>query len=343
MSLTPGTRLGVYDIIAPIGEGGMGQVYRARDTKLDRDIAIKILPKAFAHDADRLARFQREAKTLASLNHPHIAGIYGLEESGGVTALVMELVEGRDLSQRIARGAIPIDEALPIAKQIAEALEAAHEQSIIHRDLKPANIKVRRDGTVKVLDFGLAKAMEPSRRIVAGRLDLADPDLARHDDRAGVILGTAAYMAPEQAKGSAVDKRADIWAFGVVLYEMLTGQRLFDAEDLSETLAAVLTRDVSLDHAARCDSGSRACAAARVSRSRSEATPPRYRGCTHRARAYRLPVFPKPRRPRRLGPCRSLPRGNAGSPGRLPRPWLWHSASRSGRRGATRPGGLGCA
>ena len=161
MALTLGTRLGVYEIIAPIGEGGMGQVFRARDTKLDRDVAIKILPEAFAHDADRLARFTREAKTLASLNHPNIAGIYGLEESGGVSALVMELVEGEDLSQRIARGAIPIDEALPIAKQIAEALEAAHEQGIIHRDLKPANIKVRPDGTVKVLDFGLAKALEP--------------------------------------------------------------------------------------------------------------------------------------------------------------------------------------
>ena len=153
MALTPGTRLGVYEIVAAIGEGGMGQVFRARDTKLDRDVAIKILPEAFAHDADRLARFTREAKTLASLNHPHIAGIHGLEESGGITALVMELVEGDDLSQRIARGAIPRDEALPIAKQIAEALEAAHEQGIIHRDLKPANIKVRADGTVKVLDF----------------------------------------------------------------------------------------------------------------------------------------------------------------------------------------------
>ncbi len=161
MALTPGTRLGIYEVTAPIGEGGMGQVYRARDTKLDRDVAIKILPEAFAHDADRLARFQREAKTLASLNHPHIAAIYGLEESGGVSALVMELVEGDDLSQRIARGAIPLDEALPIAKQIAEALEAAHEQGIIHRDLKPANIKVRADGTVKVLDFGLAKILEP--------------------------------------------------------------------------------------------------------------------------------------------------------------------------------------
>ena len=181
MALTPGTRLGVYEIIAPIGEGGMGQVYRARDTKLNRDVAIKILPEAFAHDADRLARFKREAKTLASLNHPNIAGIYGLEESGGVTALVMELVEGDDLSQRIARGAIPLDEALPIAKQIAEALEAAHEQGIIHRDLKPANIKVRADGTVKVLDFGLAKAMEPAGGSSREPVDVADDHDARDD------------------------------------------------------------------------------------------------------------------------------------------------------------------
>ena len=200
LALTPGTRLGVYEVVASIGEGGMGQVFRARDTKLDRDVAIKILPEAFAHDADRLARFQREAKTLASLNHPNIAAIYGLEESGGVTALVMELVEGDDLSQRIARGAIPLDEALPIAKQIAEALEAAHEQGIIHRDLKPANIKVRADGTVKVLDFGLAKAMEPAGAVspsVSQSPTITTPAMTQ----AGVILGTAAYMSPEQARG----------------------------------------------------------------------------------------------------------------------------------------------
>src|SRR5215207_859035 len=197
----------------------MGQVFHARDTNLDRDVAIKILPEAFAHDADRLARFTREAKTLASLNHPNIAGIYGLEESGGVSALVMELVRGDDLSQRIARGAIPIDEALPIAKQIAGALEAAHEQGIIHRDLKPANIKVRGDGTVKVLDFGLAKAIDPVG-VSAGNV-ANSPTLTAHATALGVIIGTAAYMAPEQAKGKSVDKRADIWAFGVVLYEML--------------------------------------------------------------------------------------------------------------------------
>jgi len=162
VALTPGTRLGIYEIVAPIGEGGMGHVYQARDTKLARDVAIKVLPEAFAHDVHRLARFQREARTLASLNHPHIAAIYGLEESSGLTALVMELVEGEDLSQRIAGGAIPIEEALPIAKQLAEALEAAHEQGIVHRDLKPANVMVRPDGTVKVLDFGLAKALDPA-------------------------------------------------------------------------------------------------------------------------------------------------------------------------------------
>ena len=217
----------------------MGQVFRARDTKLDRDVAIKILPDAFAHDADRLARFQREAKTLASLNHPNIAAIHGLEESGGVTALVMELVEGDDLSQRIARGAIPLDEALSIAKQIAEALEAAHEQGIIHRDLKPANIKVRPDGTVKVLDFGLAKAMEPTGALSASK-SMSPTITTPAMTQAGMILGTAAYMSPEQARGKSVDKRADIWAFGCVLYEMLTGRRAFDGEDVSDTLASVL-------------------------------------------------------------------------------------------------------
>ena len=217
----------------------MGQVYRAHDTKLNRDVALKILPDAFASDLDRLARFTREAQTLASLNHPNIAHIHGLEDSGGVRALVMELVEGDDLSQRIARGAIPLDEALPIAKQIAEALEAAHEQGIIHRDLKPANIKVRPDGAVKVLDFGLAKAMEPvgaSSASVSMSPTITTPAMTQ----AGMILGTAAYMSPEQAKGRAVDKRSDLWAFGAVLFEMLTGQRTFGGEDVSDTLANVL-------------------------------------------------------------------------------------------------------
>ena len=248
MELTPGTRIGPYEILSSLGAGGMGAVYRARDTKLGRDVALKILPESFASDADRLARFEREAQMLASLNHPHIAQIHGFEHSGAVRALVMELVEGEDLSQRIAHGAIALDEALPIARQIAEALEAAHEQGIIHRDLKPANIKLRGDGTVKVLDFGLAKALggagEASKAGGAGRNEvLNSPTMTSPAmTRAGVILGTAAYMAPEQARGKAVDKRADIWAFGCVLYEMLTARRPFGGESITDTLSAI-TRD----------------------------------------------------------------------------------------------------
>ena len=244
MALTPGTRLGVYEITAQIGEGGMGQVYRATDTKLKRQVAIKILPPTLTVDADRCARFQREAEVLASLNHPGIAAIHGLEEGGGMTALVMELVEGEDLSQRIARGPIPIDDALAIARQIADALEAAHEQGIIHRDLKPANIKLRADDVVKVLDFGLAKALEPGSGIggppnLANSPTITSPAMTVR----GMILGTAAYMAPEQAKGKPVDKRADIWAFGCVLYELLAGRRAFAGDDVSTTLAAVLLKD----------------------------------------------------------------------------------------------------
>src|SRR5438876_9192908 len=244
LALTTGTRLGVYEVTAQIGEGGMGQVYRAHDTKLNRDVALKLLPDAFASDPDRLARFTREAQTLASLNHPNIAHIHGLEEGPAeagrhMRALVMELVEGEDLSQRIARGAIPLDEALPIAKQIADALEAAHEQNIIHRDLKPANIKVRADGTVKVLDFGLAKAMEPATGS-SPRMSMSPTITTPAMTQAGVILGTAAYMSPEQARGKTVDKRADIWAFGAMLFEMLTGRRPFDGEDMTEVLGAVV-------------------------------------------------------------------------------------------------------
>ena len=236
--LTAGAKLGPYEIVAPLGAGGMGEVYRARDTKLNRDVAIKVLLPAVANDPDRLARFSREAQVLASLNHPHIAHIHGIEESNGVTALVMELVEGEDLSQRIARGPVPLDEALPIARQIAEALEAAHEQGIVHRDLKPANIKLRPDGTVKVLDFGLAKAIDPAGTSSTNAMN--SPTLSLHATEAGLILGTAAYMSPEQARGQAVDKRADLWAFGVVLLEMLTGTRLFAEATTSDTLAAVL-------------------------------------------------------------------------------------------------------
>ena len=241
VSLIAGSRLGSYDILAAIGAGGMGEVYRARDRKLDRDVAIKILPEALAADPERIARFEREAKTLAALNQPHIAQIYGLEESNGVRALVMELVEGPTLADRIAQGPTPLDEALPIAKQIAEALEAAHEQGIIHRDLKPANIKVRADSTVKVLDFGLAKAFDPAASTSAGAT--MSPTLSIHATQAGIILGTAAYMAPEQARGKPIDKRADIWAFGCVLFEMLTGRRAFEGDDISTTLAAILKAD----------------------------------------------------------------------------------------------------
>ncbi len=238
MTLSAGTRLGPFEILSALGAGGMGEVYRARDSKLNRDVAIKVLIPAVANDPDQLARFSREAQVLASLNHPNIAHIHGLEESDGVRALVMELVEGPTLADRIATGPIPLAEALPIAKQIAEALEAAHEQGIIHRDLKPANIKVRPDGTVKVLDFGLAKAIDLAGPSSAGAMN--SPTISLHATHAGMILGTAAYMAPEQAKGRPVDKRADVWSFGVVLYEMLTGTRAFPGEDVSDTLATVL-------------------------------------------------------------------------------------------------------
>ena len=242
MPLTVGSQLGHYDVTALIGEGGMGQVYQATDTKLNRQVALKILPEAFAGDPDRLARFQREAQVLASLNHPGIAAIYGLEESDDTRALVLELVEGPTLADRIAQGPIPLDEALPIAKQIAEALEAAHEQGVIHRDLKPANIKVREDGTVKVLDFGLAKAFQPDASDASQSMS-PTISLTAAATQMGMVIGTAAYMAPEQAKGLPVDKRADIWAFGAVLFEMLTGKKLFDAGDVSEMLASVLVKD----------------------------------------------------------------------------------------------------
>jgi serine/threonine-protein kinase len=240
VSLAPGSRLGAYEVVSLLGEGGMGQVYRARDTKLNRDVALKILPEAFALDGDRIARFRREAQVLAALNHPHIAQIYGFEDSGSAHALVLELVEGPTLADRIARGPIPVEEALPIATQIAEALETAHEQGIVHRDLKPANIKVRDDGTVKVLDFGLAKALEPASAINPSITAAPTITTPAEVTGVGVILGTAAYMSPEQVKGRAADKRSDVWAFGCVLYEMLTGKRAFDGDGVSDTLAAVL-------------------------------------------------------------------------------------------------------
>jgi Tol biopolymer transport system component len=238
MPLNVGSRLGPYEITAPLGAGGMGEVYRARDAKLQRDVAIKVLPEIFADDPERLARFEREAKTLASLSHANVAHVYGVEESSGVRALVMELVEGDTLAERIAGGPISIDEALPIARQIVDALDAAHERGIVHRDLKPANIKLTPDGTVKILDFGLAIALDPSRSASGDAMN--SPTFSMRATQMGTILGTAAYMSPEQARGKPVDKRADIWAFGVVLYEILTGRRLFEGEGVSDIVAAVL-------------------------------------------------------------------------------------------------------
>ena len=242
MPLTSGTRYGSFEIVSKIGEGGMGEVYRARDTKLGRSVAIKVITDSLS-SPDRIARFEREARTLASLNHPNIAGIYGLEDASGDKAIVMELVDGTTLADRLAGGhAIPTAEAISLASQIAEAFEAAHEQGIVHRDLKPANVKVRSDGTVKVLDFGLAKALEPFGSSSGHSISptLTSPALTQ----AGVVLGTAAYMSPEQVKGLEVDKRSDVWSFGCVLYEMLTGRRPFDGNSVPETLANVLRADI---------------------------------------------------------------------------------------------------
>jgi serine/threonine-protein kinase len=245
MTMSSGTRIGAYEVIESLGAGGMGEVYSARDTRLDRIVAIKILPDAFAHDPDRLARFEREAKMLAALNHPNIASIYGVEEGAGRHALVLELVDGPTLAERIAQGPIPIDEALAIAGQIIDALEAAHEAGVIHRDLKPGNIKVRPDGAVKVLDFGLAKlgADAASSTSILGGMSLSPTISTPAMTGFGIILGTAVYMSPEQARGKAVDKRADIWSFGCVLYEMLTSRRAFDGEDVTETVGAVIHKE----------------------------------------------------------------------------------------------------
>ena len=238
--LSAGSRIGPYELVGQIGAGGMGEVYQATDSRLKRAVAIKILPAPVATDTDRLARFRREAEVLAALNHPNIAAIYGLEETEGGIALVMELVEGPTLADRLHQGALPVDEALQIARQTADALEAAHDLGIVHRDLKPANIKVRPDGTVKVLDFGLAKAIEPAAATLHSSLSMSPTITTPAMTQAGMILGTAAYMSPEQARGRVVDRRTDIWAFGCVLFEMLTGRRAFDGEDVTETLAAIV-------------------------------------------------------------------------------------------------------
>ena len=241
MTLTSGSRLGPYEVVSTLGAGGMGEVYQARDRRLGRDVAIKVLPDAFAADAERLARFRREAQVLAALNHPHVAAIYGLEESGGIEALVLELVPGETVADRLARGRLPVDEALDIARQVAEALEAAHERGIVHRDLKPANVKLTPEAKVKVLDFGLAKALAGD----ASSPDASNsPTLTAQATAAGIVVGTAAYMSPEQARGKSVDKRADIWAWGCLLYEMLTGRRAFEGETVSDTLASVLRAEI---------------------------------------------------------------------------------------------------
>src|SRR5215813_15098241 len=243
MALTIGTQLGSHEITALLGKGGMGEVYRARDLKLKREVAIKILPEEFSLDKDRVSRFQREAEVLASLNHPNIAAIHDLEETNGTRYLVLELVEGETLADRIARGPIPAEEALDIAKHICAALEAAHEKGIIHRDLKPANIKITPDSTVKVLDFGLAKIADEQ-----AEARLRDsPTLTVGATHAGVILGTAAYMSPEQAQGKRLDKRTDVWSFGVVLYEMLTGKQPFRGETVADTVAGILKEAPDLD------------------------------------------------------------------------------------------------
>ena len=251
MALAPGARLGPYEILSALGAGGMGEVYKARDTKLGREVALKVVSDGFVHDPERVARFQREAHLLAALNHSHIGAIYGLEDFGGAQCLILELVEGNTLADRLKAGPLPLDETVAIARQVADALQAAHEKGIIHRDLKPSNIALTHDGQVKVLDFGLAKALASEaasatdhlRQGFGGQADLtASPTITSPAmmTGAGTILGTAAYMAPEQAKGRAADKRCDVWAFGCVLYEMLTAKRAFEGEDVSDTLAAVL-------------------------------------------------------------------------------------------------------
>ncbi|MBK6407873.1 MAG: protein kinase [Holophagales bacterium] len=280
-TVTSGSRLGSYEITGKLGEGGMGEVWRATDSKLKRDVAIKVLPAEFTDDRERLARFEREGQLLAQLHHPNIASIFGLEESDGTRALVMELVEGPTLAERMKTGHLLLEESLSIARQIAEALEEAHEKGIVHRDLKPQNVKAPVEGKVKVLDFGLAKAMDPPGSSSAADLGrsptlMNSPTMTAAGTQLGVILGTAAYMSPEQARGGAVDKRADIWAFGVVLYEMLTGRSLFAAETVSDTLAGVLKTEVDFNALPQRPPGA-SPAPPPLSRAQPEEPPPRHR------------------------------------------------------------------
>ena len=281
MTLPAGTRLGAYEILAPIGAGGMGEVYRARDSRLSRDVALKVLPEEFFEDEDRVARFEREAKSLAALNHSGIAAVYSFEEISGRHILVMELVEGEGLDEKIAAGPLPLDEALAFAKQIADALEAAHEKGIVHRDLKPANVRVTPDGKIKLLDFGLAKIFE-SDPTGSSPSATRSPTLTGRATAAGMILGTAAYMSPEQARGRAVDKRSDVWAFGCVLYEMLAGQAGLRGGDRQRHAGGGAHEGARLGGAAGGDAGRRGTSPPKVPAARREAA-----SAGHRRRAAR--------------------------------------------------------
>ena len=336
MPLTPGTRIGAYDVTGPLGAGGMGEVYRARDTKLDRDVALKVLPAAFTADPDRLARFEREARVIASLNHPNIAQIHGLEESDDTRALVLELVEGPTLADRLEQGPIPLDEVLSIARQIALALQAAHEAGVIHRDLKPANVKVREDGTVKVLDFGLAKALDTAPAPPPDADPPQSPTITASVTRmgGGLILGTPAYMSPEQAEGQPTDTRGDLWSFGVVLYEMLAGERLFAGQTVAQVLARVIDRDLDLSVLAALDCHGAVRKVARTVASSATGGG----GCGTRAKrsaTWRPPrrLRRQPRKPQPALPHHHCTDGGRGSPGQSP---AWRSAAlrprpRSGR------------
>jgi len=306
MSLVPGTRFGCYEIQGPLGAGGMGEVYRAHDTTLHRDVALKALPDLVSADPERLARLDREAQILAAINHPPSPHrqLYGVVEAGGVRGLVLELIDGPTLAARIADGPVPLEQALAIGLQIAEALEAAHERGIVHRHLKPANIKVSDDGRVKVLDFGLAKALDAHP---SGVDEMNSPTVSLHGTHAGVILGTAAYMAPEQAMGRAVDRHADVWAFGVVLYEMLTGVRPFEGRGASETLAAIIKSEPNWDALPSLTPFSHHTTAATVPGEGSTAAaggharcPARHRRCTG-VTGYRRGSRPAARTPRAPG------------------------------------------